>query len=187
MLRQNNLLYINIRMVNIICVYLQHSENPILARQDRYEASQVLWGQTCDIIDFVSREVVVLVLAVTVVVVDVTCTHKKISSGDMPGKKIHAVQYSGNHAVLHESMKMMRRWSYMALTLSVRLASKVRNCLPFLVNPRTWEPEQTKIFSCAVPAAPPRSILAIFCPGSVLNTGWNRVTFLVVRKWNSRQ
>lgn len=81
-------------MVNIICVYLQHSEDPILARQDRYEASQVLWGQTCDIIDFVSREVVVLVLAVTVVVVDVTCTHKKISSWDMPGKKIHAVQYS---------------------------------------------------------------------------------------------
>lgn len=58
--------------------------------------------------------------------------------------------------------------------LSVRLASKVRNCLPFLVNPRTWEPEQTNIFSCGVPTAPPRSILVIFCPGSVLNTGWNR-------------
>ena len=69
---------------------------------------------------------------------------------------------------------------YMALMFSVRLASKVRNCFPFFVNPRTWEPEQTKIFSCGVPAAPPRSILDIFCPGSVLNTGWNRKTNILL-------
>lgn len=41
--------------VNMSSVYLQDPENPILARQDRNEASQVLWGQTCDVIDFVSR------------------------------------------------------------------------------------------------------------------------------------
>lgn len=59
--------------------------------------------------------------------------------------------------------------SYMALMLSVRLASKARNDLPFLVNPRTIEPEHTNIFSCGVPTAPPRSSLEIFRPGSVLN------------------
>lgn len=85
-----------------------------------------------------------------------------------------------------QSKKRGKSSSYMALMLSVRLASKVRNCLPFLVNPRTWAPEQTKIFSCGVPTAPPRSILAIFCPGSVLNTGWNREShFFAIRNRNS--
>lgn len=64
----------------MISIYLQDSENSILARQDRDKASQVFWGQTYNIIDFVSREVVVLVLAVAVVVEDVTCTHKKVSA-----------------------------------------------------------------------------------------------------------
>lgn len=63
--------------------------------------------------------------------------------------------------------------------LSVRLASNVRNCLPFFVNPRTWEPEHTNIFSCGVPTAPPRSIRDIFGPGSVLKTGcWRHVHFI---------
>lgn len=72
-------------------IYLQDSENSILASQNWDEAWWVFWRQTCDIIDFVSREEVVLVLAVTVVVVDVTGTHKKVSAGDMPGKQIAAI------------------------------------------------------------------------------------------------
>ncbi len=67
-----------------------------------------------------------------------------------------------------------RSRSHMAFMLSVRLASNVRNCLPFLVYPLTSEPKLTKIFSCGVPKAPPSSSLEIFCPGSDLNTGWQK-------------
>lgn len=45
---------------------------------------EVFRGHTYNVIDFVSRQEVVLVFTVTVVVVDVTCTHKKVSTGDMP-------------------------------------------------------------------------------------------------------
>lgn len=51
-----------------------------MACQDGDEVSEVFSGQTCDVIDLVSREVVVLIFAVTVVVVDVTCAHKKVSA-----------------------------------------------------------------------------------------------------------
>lgn len=109
----------------------------------------------------------------------------RCNSHTQTGQHLRRAWKRENHQV--QKQKRCRAWwsgSYMALMLSVRLASKVRNCLPFLVNPRTWEPEQTKIFSCGVPAAPPRSILATFGPGSVLNTGWNR-EFLTIRNIHS--
>lgn len=59
----------------------------------------------------------------------------------------------------------------MAFMVSVRLASKDRNCFPFLVKPLTSEPHDTKIFSWGVPWAPPSASLDIFWPGKVLNTG----------------
>lgn len=72
---------------NIILWYLQDSENPILARQDWDKASEVFGGQTCNVIDLISRQEVVLVLAVAVVVVDVTRTDEKVGAWDMPKKK----------------------------------------------------------------------------------------------------
>lgn len=67
-------------------VNLQDSENPILTCQNWDNTCEVFRGHTCNVIDFVARQEVVLVLAVTVVVVDVTCTHKKVSTWDMPGE-----------------------------------------------------------------------------------------------------
>lgn len=72
--------YIKVSAVNMNFVYLQNSENSILACQDRDEATEVFRGHTCDIVDFVPREVVVLILAVTVVVVDVARAHKQVST-----------------------------------------------------------------------------------------------------------
>lgn len=61
-------------------VYLQDSENPILTCQNWDNMCEVFRGHTYNVIDFVSRQEVVLVLTVTVVVVDVTCTHEKVST-----------------------------------------------------------------------------------------------------------
>lgn len=60
--------------------YLQDSENPILACQNWDNTCEVFRGHTCDVIDLVAGQEVVLVLAVTVVVVDVTCTHEKVGT-----------------------------------------------------------------------------------------------------------
>lgn len=56
----------------------------------------------------------------------------------------------------------------------MRLVSKERNCFPLFVKPLTSDPVATKIFSCGVLRAPPNSNLAIFWPGSVLNTGYKK-------------
>lgn len=68
-------------------------------------------------------------------------------------------------------MKKIAKYTYIALILSVRLVSNERNCFPLFVKPLTSDPVATKIFSCGVLRAPPNSNLAIFWPGSVLNTG----------------
>lgn len=99
-----------IRTVKVSLVYLQDSENSILACQDWHEVREVFWGQTGDIIDLVSREVVVLIFAVTVVVVDVTCTHKKVSAWDMPGRD----PVGKDHAAMHRSTEQWKsEWKYM--------------------------------------------------------------------------
>lgn len=67
-------------------LYMQDPENPILTRQNGYNMREVLRGHADDVVDFVSRQEVVLVLTVAVVVVDVTCTHEKVSARDVPGK-----------------------------------------------------------------------------------------------------
>ena len=92
--------HVEIRAMNIILVYLQDSENPILAGQDWDEARQVFWGYAYDVIDFIPRQEVILVLAVAVVVVDVTCTHEKVSTWDVPGKgRTNSCHYSKKHKV----------------------------------------------------------------------------------------
>lgn len=90
-------------------VYLQDSENPILASKDWHDASQVLWGQARDVIDFVSREIVVLVLAVAVVVVDVTRTDEKVGAGDVPAQAT-LVNEVKNHTVNQNLVKAAPTW-----------------------------------------------------------------------------
>lgn len=75
-----------------ISIHLQHSENSVLTCQHRDNAAQVLSRQAHNVINFVSRQVVVLILAVTVVVVDVTRTHKKVCSWNVPEKHIVGIK-----------------------------------------------------------------------------------------------
>lgn len=53
---------------------LQNPEDPVLASKNRNDAAQALSWQTHDVIDFVPGKVVILVLAVAVMVIDITCT-----------------------------------------------------------------------------------------------------------------
>lgn len=73
--------------------------------------------------------------------------------------------------ICYEYETNAKYYTYIALMLSVRLVSNERNCFPLFVKPLTSDPVATKIFSCGVLRAPPSSNLAIFWPGSVLNTG----------------
>ena len=59
---------------------MQDTQHTILAGQDGDEFLHLLSGQTQDIIDLISTQQVVAVLAVMVVVVDKVTTHKQLCS-----------------------------------------------------------------------------------------------------------
>ncbi len=64
--------------------------------------------------------------------------------------------------------------SYIVLTDSARLVSKVRKFLPFLVKPLTSVPVEIKILSLVAPTGPPNSKRVSFPDGKVLNDCCNK-------------
>lgn len=72
------------RQKQIIQKYLKHSECVVLTGKHRAEWCIWGWGKTQDIVDSVGAEVVVGVLAVDVMVIDVTTTDKQIGALNMP-------------------------------------------------------------------------------------------------------
>ena len=64
---------------------------------------------------------------------------------------------------------IMAKKTHIDCMLSVRFVSNVRNCFPFLVNPRTSAPAEQNIRSLTWPTGPPNSNRVYFIPGKVLN------------------
>ena len=170
---------------------MQDTQHAVLAGEDGDQLLHVLRRQTQDVVDLVSTQQVVAVLAVVVVVVHKVTAHKQLRSLHSAAQQQTNKQTAQNKSyfvcllffspffsscipctvfnILTACISLLpehKVWCY-SITHMVWMASdmlvlKLRKFFPFLVNPRTSDPVLTKIRSFWVIVCPPSARLVIF-------------------------
>lgn len=177
---------------------MQDTQHAVLAGEDGDQLLHVLRRQTQDVVDLVSTQQVVAVLAVVVVVVHKVTAHKQLRSLHCAAQQQTNKQRRTSHIlsacsffspffsscipctvfnILTACISLLpehKVWCY-SITHMVWMASdmlvlKLRKFFPFLVNPRTSDPVLTKIRSFWVIVCPPSARLVIFWGDGALNT-----------------